>query len=72
MFVFVPRYFEPQARRKGTVAQLVLLRWAFAIAPALVGIALLGAGADRWVAPFTLAMSIILLFAAAKATSTTQ
>jgi hypothetical protein len=70
--IVVPRVMAPQFQRKGLSDRLFPLRLAFAVAPALVGFALSGTGADGWVSTLTLAVSIALLFIAARATATTR
>lgn len=65
---FVPRVLEPQFHRRGRVEQVVGTRFAFALAPAAVGIVTSGAGADGWASATAVSASVALLFVAARAT----
>jgi hypothetical protein len=67
----VPRYIAPRAAARG-FEHLTLLRWAFAMAPFLIGFGAWAIGADEWAATVALIGSALLLIAAATHVSTDQ
>jgi hypothetical protein len=72
VLVLVPKLFAPRAFREGADPervrlQLSSMRLAIAVAPFLVSFALVGAGADQWVATVGLVASTLLLVAYVRA-----
>lgn len=57
----VPRFVIPRAEQQASANRLAVMRWAFAVAPFLVGFALFGAGAHAWAMAVAVGVSTLAL-----------